>query len=67
MQLEVTPQITPDNRIIMDLLVSQDSVGAFTPTGEPSIDITQIETRHWLGMDRHWYWGYLSNRGGRWH
>ena len=44
LQLEVTPQITPDNRIIMDLLVSQDSVGAFTPTGEPSIDITQIET-----------------------
>ena len=35
LQLEVTPQITPDNRIIMDLLVSQDSVGAFTPTGEP--------------------------------
>ena len=44
LQLEVTPQITPDNRIIMDLRVSQDSVGAFTPTGEPSIDITQIET-----------------------
>tara|TARA_B110000503_G_scaffold8911_1_gene12144 strand:- start:35180 stop:37237 length:2058 start_codon:yes stop_codon:yes gene_type:complete len=44
LQLEVTPQITPDNRIIMDLLVSQDSVGAFTPTGEPSINITQIKT-----------------------
>ena len=49
LQLEVTPQITPDNRIIMDLLVSQDSVGAFTPNGEPSIDITQIETQALVG------------------
>jgi type IV pilus assembly protein PilQ len=49
LQLEVTPQITPDNRIIMDLLVSQDSVGAFTPTCEPSIDITQIETQALVG------------------
>ena len=49
LQLEVTPQITPDNRIIMDLRVSQDSVGAFTPTGEPSIDITQIETQALVG------------------
>ena len=49
LQLEVRPQITPDNRIIMDLLVSQDSVGAFTPTGEPSIDITQIETQALVG------------------
>jgi type IV pilus assembly protein PilQ len=49
LQLEVTPQITPDNRIIMDLLMSQDSVGTFTPTGEPSIDITQIETQVLLG------------------
>ncbi|MDP4986707.1 MAG: type IV pilus secretin PilQ family protein [Porticoccaceae bacterium] len=49
LQLEVTPQITPDNRIIMDLLVSQDSVGAFTPTGEPSIDITQIKTQALVG------------------
>ena len=49
LQLEVTPQITPDNRIIMDLLVSQDCVGAFTPTGEPSIDITQIKTQALVG------------------
>ena len=49
LQFEVTPQITPDNRIIMDLLVSQDSVGAFTPGGEPSIDITRIETQALVG------------------
>lgn len=45
LQLQVTPQITPDDRIIMDLKVSQDSVGAFTPTGEPSIDVTAVETQ----------------------
>ena len=45
LQLQVTPQITPDDKIIMDLKVSQDSVGAFTPTGEPSIDVTAVETQ----------------------
>lgn len=49
LQLEVTPQITPDNHIIVDLLVSQDSVGAFTASGEPAIDITQIETQVLVG------------------
>jgi type IV pilus assembly protein PilQ len=49
LQLEVTPQITPDNHIIVDLMVSQDSVGAFTPSGEPAIDITQIETQVLVG------------------
>ena len=49
LQLDVTPQITPDNRVIMDLLISQDSVGAFTPSGEPSIDITQVETQALVG------------------
>ena len=49
LQLQVTPQITPDDRIIMDLIVSQDSVGAFTPTGEPSIDVTAIETQALVG------------------
>jgi type IV pilus secretin PilQ/predicted competence protein len=54
LQLEVTPQITPDNRIIMGLLVSQDSVGAFTPTGEPSI-LLRSRLRHWLATGKHWY------------
>ena len=47
--LEVTPQITPDNRIIMDLLVSQDSVGSIISGGEPSIDVTRIETQALVG------------------
>ncbi len=44
MLLEVTPQITPDGRIIMDLKVTQDSVGEIT-NGVPAIDTTQIETQ----------------------
>jgi type IV pilus assembly protein PilQ len=42
--LEVTPQITPDDRIIMELNVKQDTVGAVF-NGVPSIDTNQIETQ----------------------
>lgn len=41
--LEVTPQITPDGRIIMDLKINQDSVGSLF-NGVPSIDTNAIET-----------------------
>lgn len=41
--LEVTPQITPDGRIIMDLKVNQDSVGSLF-NGVPSIDTNEITT-----------------------
>ncbi len=49
LKLEVTPQITPDNRIILDLLISQDALGDFTPLGEPTIDVTEIETQALVG------------------
>ncbi|MEZ5561007.1 MAG: type IV pilus secretin PilQ [Pseudomonadales bacterium] len=42
--LEVTPQITPDDRIIMQLNVKQDTVGAVF-NGVPSIDTNEIETQ----------------------
>lgn len=42
--LEVTPQITPDERIIMDLKVNQDTVGQVFE-GVPSINTNQIETQ----------------------
>ncbi|GAB1255921.1 type 4a pilus secretin PilQ [Aurantivibrio plasticivorans] len=46
LKLNVTPQITPDNNIIMDLDISQDSVGEIDlASGIPTIDITQIETQ----------------------
>jgi type IV pilus assembly protein PilQ len=42
--LTVTPRITPDDRIIMDLEVSQDSIGAVFG-GIPSIKTNRIKTQ----------------------
>ncbi len=44
LQLKVTPQITPDDRIIMDLQVNKDSVGQIF-AGVPSIDTRNVSTR----------------------
>ena len=43
LSLEVTPQITPDDRIIMELNVKQDTVGQIF-NGVPSINTNEIET-----------------------
>ena len=49
LSLKVTPQITPDNRVILDLTVSKDSVGqeVASATGGfvPSIDTREIVTQ----------------------
>jgi len=45
LSLKVTPQITPDNRIIMDLEVNKDSVGAVTVQGTPTIDTQALNTQ----------------------
>jgi type IV pilus assembly protein PilQ len=49
LSLKVTPQITPDNRIILDLNVKKDSVGAVIVNsggvGVPSIDTREISTQ----------------------
>ena len=49
LSLTVTPQITPDDRIIIDLLVTKDSVGETVTTERggsvPSIDTRSIETQ----------------------
>jgi type IV pilus assembly protein PilQ len=42
--LEVTPQITPDNKINMELLVKKDSVGDVT-NGVPAINTNKVETK----------------------
>ena len=44
LSLKVTPQITPDNRIIMDLKVNKDSVGTIF-SGIPSIDTNNLITQ----------------------
>lgn len=46
--LNVTPQITPDDRIIMDLTVNKDSVGEWYGAGEnqvPTVDTREVNTQ----------------------
>ena len=45
LKLDVTPQITPEGNIILDLVVNKDSVGQTMGTGEPAIDTKQITTQ----------------------
>ncbi|WP_344702556.1 type IV pilus secretin PilQ [Halomonas cibimaris] len=45
LSLEVTPQITPDDRIIMDLVINKDSFRDSEFDGEPPIDTNTIETQ----------------------
>jgi len=44
LSLRVTPHITPDDRIIMDLKVSKDAVGTLF-AGVPSIDTQNVDTQ----------------------
>lgn len=44
LSLQVKPQITPDDRIIMELSVTQDAIGAVF-NGIPSINTNEVETK----------------------
>lgn len=49
LSLQATPQITPDDRVIMDLAVSQDSIGELVPVPEggeiPSVNTQTVESQ----------------------
>jgi len=49
LRLDVTPQITPDNRIIMTVEIRKDSIGQFVQLGNgfsvPSIDTKNVTTQ----------------------
>ncbi len=45
LSLRVTPQITPDDRIIMDLEVNQDTVSATVVNGVPAINTRSVTTQ----------------------
>jgi type IV pilus assembly protein PilQ len=51
--LNVIPNITPDDRILLDLEINQDSVGDLVPSGTggaiPTIDTTQLTTQVLVG------------------
>jgi len=44
LSLEVTPQITPEGNVILDVLVNKDSRGALTAAG-PAINTKQVQTQ----------------------
>ena len=44
LSIQVTPQITPDDRVIMDLTVNNDTVGEMF-SGIPSIDTREVSTQ----------------------
>jgi type IV pilus assembly protein PilQ len=45
LSLRVTPQITPDDRILMDLQVNQDEVGEESTAGVPSVNTRAVTTQ----------------------
>ncbi|MBN1238030.1 MAG: type IV pilus secretin PilQ [Gammaproteobacteria bacterium] len=53
LSLSVTPQITPDNSIIMDIAVTNDSVGEVVPSATggfvPSIDTRSVQAQVFVG------------------
>src|SRR5690606_30414564 len=53
LKLDVTPSITPYDRIIMELLINQDSVGDLVPSGNggfvPTIDTNAVKTQVLVG------------------
>ncbi|HKY69384.1 MAG TPA: type IV pilus secretin PilQ family protein, partial [Gammaproteobacteria bacterium] len=53
LRLEVTPLITPDDNIILTLLINQDSRGKeILPGGAPPIDTQEIKTQVLVGNGR---------------
>jgi type IV pilus assembly protein PilQ len=53
LKLDVTPNITPDDRILLDLVVNQDAVGDLVPSGNggfiPTIDTVELTTQVLVG------------------
>ena len=45
LSLKVTPQITPDNKILLDLQVNQDTQGAAVAGGIPTINTKSVSTQ----------------------
>ncbi|MBI1731639.1 MAG: type IV pilus secretin PilQ [Gammaproteobacteria bacterium] len=45
LSLRVTPQITPDNRVLLDLVVNQDTRGAPDVLGTPPINTRSVTTQ----------------------
>jgi type IV pilus assembly protein PilQ len=42
--LEVTPIVSPDNRILMKINIKKDDIAGITPTGEPALSTNEAKT-----------------------
>lgn len=49
LELRVTPQITPDDHVIMDISINKDSVSSVTVGNIPAIDVTELDTQVLVG------------------
>lgn len=49
MELNVTPQITPNNKIMVDIFISKDEVAGYSPKGEPIIAKKELKTQAIVG------------------
>ena len=53
LRLDVTPNITPDDRVLLTLEINQDSLGSLVPSGSggaiPTIDTTELNTQVLVG------------------
>jgi len=45
MELNVTPQITPDDKIMIDIFISKDEIAGYTDKGEPVISKKELKTQ----------------------
>src|SRR5699024_5805116 len=45
LNLTVTPHITPDEHVLMDMKLTQDNVNSFLQNGEPLIDTRSVKTQ----------------------
>lgn len=45
MELNVTPQITPSNKIMIDIFISKDEIAGYSPKGEPVIAKKELKTQ----------------------
>jgi len=45
LELDVTPHITPNDHVLLDMELTQDNVNGYTPSGEPVIDTRNVKTQ----------------------
>lgn len=45
LNLTVTPHVTPNKHVLLEMALTQDNISGYTPTGEPVIDTRRVQTQ----------------------